>query len=225
MWKSLPARSICGTSCRSTCNGRWRPAAAPSSTARCPRTCRRCAAAGRCTCACCASAATGTARRIATSRCAPTSTRSRRRRCPRSSVRSRARSRRRSGMTLDADLCILNYYDAEGRMGLHQDKDESAASLAAGVPVVSVSIGDTARFLFGGTRRRDPNRSAAARIGRRVRLRRPGAPALSRRVAHPARHGAARARSHRALQPDVPAVLSPTRRLCERALTCECRLW
>jgi alkylated DNA repair protein (DNA oxidative demethylase) len=61
-----------------------------------------------------------------------------------------------AGMTLDADLCILNYYDADGRMGLHQDKDESAASLAAGVPVVSISIGDTARFLFGGTKRRDP---------------------------------------------------------------------
>jgi len=60
------------------------------------------------------------------------------------------------GMTLEADLCILNYYDAEGRMGLHQDKDESAGSIAAGIPVVSVSLGDTARFLFGGTRRRDP---------------------------------------------------------------------
>lgn len=60
------------------------------------------------------------------------------------------------GMSLDADLCILNQYDHEGRMGLHQDKDESEASLAAGVPVVSVSLGDTARFLFGGLRRRDP---------------------------------------------------------------------
>ena len=60
------------------------------------------------------------------------------------------------GMTLDADLCILNYYDAEGRMGLHQDKDETKRSLAAGVPVVSVSLGDTARFLFGGARRREP---------------------------------------------------------------------
>src|SRR5262245_44246717 len=59
------------------------------------------------------------------------------------------------GMTLDADLCILNYYDAEGRMGLHQDKDESPASIEAGIPVVSISLGDTARFLFGGTRRRD----------------------------------------------------------------------
>jgi len=29
-------------------------------------------------------------------------------------------------------------------------------SLAAALPVVSVSIGDTARFLFGGLKRRDP---------------------------------------------------------------------
>jgi alkylated DNA repair protein (DNA oxidative demethylase) len=63
---------------------------------------------------------------------------------------------RAAGMTLDADLCILNYYDADGRMGLHQDKDESPSSLEAGIPVVSVSIGDTARFLFGGLRRKDP---------------------------------------------------------------------
>ena len=61
-----------------------------------------------------------------------------------------------AGMAIDADLCILNYYDGDGRMGLHQDKDEAARSLAAGLPVVSVSLGDTARFLFGGTKRRDP---------------------------------------------------------------------
>ena len=70
-----------------------------------------------------------------------------------------------AGMTLDADLCILNYYDADGRMGLHQDKDESARSLAAGVPVVSVSLGDAARFLFGGTRRRDPVESLRLESG------------------------------------------------------------
>jgi alkylated DNA repair protein (DNA oxidative demethylase) len=61
-----------------------------------------------------------------------------------------------AGMTLAPDLCILNYYDGEGRMGLHQDKDESERSIAAGLPVVSVSVGDTARFLFGGLRRKDP---------------------------------------------------------------------
>jgi len=61
-----------------------------------------------------------------------------------------------AGMRLDADLCILNFYDADGRMGVHQDKDEGAASIAAGIPVVSISLGDTARFLFGGPKRKDP---------------------------------------------------------------------
>jgi len=59
------------------------------------------------------------------------------------------------GMTLEPDLCILNFYDADGRMGLHQDKDETERSLVAGLPVVSISLGDTARFLFGGLHRRD----------------------------------------------------------------------
>ena len=61
-----------------------------------------------------------------------------------------------AGMTLHADLCILNHYGADGKMGLHQDKDESDASLAAGLPVVSLSLGEAARFLFGGIKRRDP---------------------------------------------------------------------
>jgi alkylated DNA repair protein (DNA oxidative demethylase) len=62
---------------------------------------------------------------------------------------------RAAGMPFDPDLCILNLYDAEGRMGLHQDKDEGKRSLAAGLPVVSISLGDTARFLFGGVKRKD----------------------------------------------------------------------
>jgi alkylated DNA repair protein (DNA oxidative demethylase) len=61
-----------------------------------------------------------------------------------------------AGMPAEPDLCILNYYDADGRMGLHQDKDEGERSLAAGLPVVSISLGDTARFLFGGLKRKDP---------------------------------------------------------------------
>jgi DNA oxidative demethylase len=70
-----------------------------------------------------------------------------------------------AGMHLDADLCILNYYAADGKMGLHQDKDEGPASLAAGIPVVSVSIGDTARFLFGGLKRRDAVEAIALESG------------------------------------------------------------
>jgi DNA oxidative demethylase len=69
------------------------------------------------------------------------------------------------GMTLDADLCILNYYDADGHMGVHQDKDESPESIAAGTPIVSISLGDSARFLFGGLRRRDPIKSRMLHSG------------------------------------------------------------
>ena len=61
----------------------------------------------------------------------------------------------RAGMAIDPDVCIVNHYDRHGRMGLHQDKDESESSLSRGIPVVSVSLGDKARFLFGGLRRRD----------------------------------------------------------------------
>jgi DNA alkylation damage repair protein AlkB len=72
---------------------------------------------------------------------------------------------RSAGMTLAPDLCILNYYDADGRMGLHQDKDESERSIEAGLPVVSISLGDSARFLFGGLRRKDPVESRLLESG------------------------------------------------------------
>jgi len=62
---------------------------------------------------------------------------------------------RDAGFEACPDICLINFYAGDGRMGVHQDKDESPASLAAGRPVVSMSLGDTARFLFGGLRRRD----------------------------------------------------------------------
>ena len=61
-----------------------------------------------------------------------------------------------TGFDFMPDICIVNLYSAQSRMGLHQDKDEGADSLRRGAPVVSLSIGDSARFLFGGLRRRDP---------------------------------------------------------------------
>jgi DNA alkylation damage repair protein AlkB len=61
-----------------------------------------------------------------------------------------------AGFDFEPDICLINWYGADGRMGLHQDKDESPSSLERGVPVVSLSVGETARFLFGGLRRRDP---------------------------------------------------------------------
>ena len=67
-----------------------------------------------------------------------------------------ARAAAEAGFEFRPDIALINFYGAEGRMGLHQDKDEGAASIASGLPVVSISLGDTARFLFGGLRRRDP---------------------------------------------------------------------
>jgi alkylated DNA repair protein (DNA oxidative demethylase) len=63
---------------------------------------------------------------------------------------------REAGFEMRPDVCLINWYEGDGRMGVHQDKDESPSSIAAGVPIVSLSIGDTARFLFGGLRRREP---------------------------------------------------------------------
>ena len=67
-----------------------------------------------------------------------------------------ARAGRDAGFDVTPDLAIVNWYSDASKMGLHQDKDESPESLAAGAPVISLSIGDTARFLFGGLKRRDP---------------------------------------------------------------------
>jgi len=76
-----------------------------------------------------------------------------------------SRIAREAGFDFAPDLCIMNWYDADGRMGLHQDKDEGRASIDAGLPVVSMSLGDTARFLFGGLKRRDPIQSLLLESG------------------------------------------------------------
>ena len=58
-------------------------------------------------------------------------------------------------MAIQPDICIVNRYAAASKLGLHQDKDERAETLAAGIPIVSLSLGDTSRFLLGCTRRRE----------------------------------------------------------------------
>lgn len=60
------------------------------------------------------------------------------------------------GFEMRPDLCILNFYDRESKMGVHQDKDEPKETIEAGVPIVSLSVGDTARFVVGGLSRREP---------------------------------------------------------------------
>ena len=49
------------------------------------------------------------------------------------------------------DSCLINRYDAGAKMSLHQDKDEADL----GAPIVSVSLGLPATFLFGGAKRSD----------------------------------------------------------------------
>ena len=71
----------------------------------------------------------------------------------------------RAGFDMQPDLCIMNFYDAGSRMGVHQDKDERRDTIEAGVPIVSVSLGDTARFVLGGLTRREPTRPILLRSG------------------------------------------------------------
>jgi DNA oxidative demethylase len=52
------------------------------------------------------------------------------------------------------DACLINRYIARAKLGLHQDRDEKDAW----APIVSVSLGVPATFLWGGRRRSDPTR-------------------------------------------------------------------
>ncbi len=53
------------------------------------------------------------------------------------------------------EACLINLYEASAHMGLHQDRDEADFD----APVLSLSLGDTAVFRFGGTDRKAPTRS------------------------------------------------------------------
>jgi len=52
------------------------------------------------------------------------------------------------------EVCLINRYVPGARMSLHQDRDE----LDLGAPIVSVSLGLPATFLFGGLKRSDKTR-------------------------------------------------------------------
>lgn len=59
------------------------------------------------------------------------------------------------------DACLINFYNAQAKMGLHQDRDEADLRF----PVLSVSLGDTAVFRIGGLKRSDPTRSVKLSSG------------------------------------------------------------
>ncbi len=65
-----------------------------------------------------------------------------------------ARAADRAGFDgFSPDACLINRYQPGARMSLHQDKDETDF----GAPIVSVSLGLPAIFLFGGLQRSDNN--------------------------------------------------------------------
>jgi len=66
-----------------------------------------------------------------------------------------------AGYALPPEACLVNYYSADAKMGLHQDKDEEDFS----APVLSVSLGDTGIFRVGGKSRKDPTETFELRSG------------------------------------------------------------
>ncbi|HMG50912.1 MAG TPA: DNA oxidative demethylase AlkB [Inquilinus sp.] len=59
------------------------------------------------------------------------------------------------------DACLINRYEPGTRLSLHQDRDERDT----GAPIVSVSLGLPATFLFGGLQRSDPTRKVRVEHG------------------------------------------------------------
>ena len=59
------------------------------------------------------------------------------------------------------EACLVNFYEAQAKMGLHQDRDEQ--DFAA--PVVSISLGDTCLFRIGDRMREAPTSSFKLKSG------------------------------------------------------------
>ena len=71
---------------------------------------------------------------------------------PRSFVKLATRAAAQAGFDgFEPDACLANRYEPGARLTLHQDRNERDF----GQPIVSVSLGLPAVFLFGGTRRSD----------------------------------------------------------------------
>ena len=59
------------------------------------------------------------------------------------------------------EACLVNWYEGKAKMGLHQDRDEQEFA----APVLSVSLGDSCLFRYGGLKRKDPTRSVKLESG------------------------------------------------------------
>ncbi len=68
------------------------------------------------------------------------------------------------------DACLINFYAPGAKMGLHQDKDEKDVTQ----PIVTLSLGDDADFLIGGTARTDKTTALVVESGDAVLMGPPG---------------------------------------------------
>lgn len=64
------------------------------------------------------------------------------------------------GLSLIPESALINWYDADSTLGLHQDNTEK--SLA---PVISISLGDDCSFILGGERRQSPKKTLRLQSG------------------------------------------------------------
>lgn len=49
----------------------------------------------------------------------------------------------------EPDVAIVNWYDSNAKLGMHQDRSESAIVRNAGSPIISISLGNSCLFRFG----------------------------------------------------------------------------
>lgn len=61
----------------------------------------------------------------------------------------------------ETDACLINQYRVGAKLSMHQDRDEGGLDQ----PIVSVSLGLPATFLFGGLERSDPTRKIVLEHG------------------------------------------------------------
>lgn len=101
----------------------------------------------------------------------------------------------RAGFAFAPDACLVNIYEAEGKLGAHRDIDEHDQSQ----PIVSLSLGNHADFFYGGLQRGGRTRTLTLESGDILVI---GGPSRLRY------HGVRRIRKatsalkHRALPPD-----------------------
>ena len=71
-----------------------------------------------------------------------------------------------SGSSRMPDCCLVNFYQTNARMGLHQDRDEANFNY----PVLSISLGDQALFRIGNLEKRGTTKSVWLRSGDVIRM-------------------------------------------------------